>query len=261
MSLNSIRVDIDVENPRLRNLETRVSGLTDEHSNTPITFDGIEYTTRGFDLHRKEGIVVFLDVLGMKGIWKRKPVIKVVNNWKSVIRSFMDVLQPLNSGSYLRALSDTIIVTIPGSLDYSIVDRTFDLLLAPFIHSLKLGMLLRGVVSHGIYYLSNNLIIGEAVDDAAFNHDKVNWIGVSLSPNLSTKINDITRVNTNSIMWSYIPHKTSPYRGFALNWPIHDPTGECNSSIKKENISSDPSIREKHHNTSVFYQSCRSSRG
>lgn len=39
-------------------------------------------------------------------------------------------------------------------------------------------MLLRGTISYGAYYLSNELIIGEALDDAAYNHDILKWIGV-----------------------------------------------------------------------------------
>ena len=76
--------------------------------------DGIGYTTRGFDLHSKVGIVVFLDVLGMKGIWKTKPVIKIVNSWKNVIRYFMNALQQNhNTDYYFRALSDTIYIHTP----------------------------------------------------------------------------------------------------------------------------------------------------
>jgi hypothetical protein len=41
-------------------------------------------------------------------------------------------------------------------------------------------MLLRGTISYGAYYLSNELIIGEALDDAAYNHDILKWIGVGV---------------------------------------------------------------------------------
>jgi hypothetical protein len=49
-------------------------------------------------------------------------------------------------------------------------------------------MLLRGTISYGKYHISNRLIIGQALDDAAYNHDKLNWIGISLSPSLSSEI-------------------------------------------------------------------------
>jgi hypothetical protein len=60
-------------------------------------------------------------------------------------------------------------------------------------------MLLRGTISYGTYYLSNRLIIGDALDDAAYNHDKLNWIGVSLSPSLSKEVKDNMRLMSSPI--------------------------------------------------------------
>jgi hypothetical protein len=257
---NTIKVVI---NHNKANSEFRVSGQSSNHSNTPIVHDGIGLTVRGFDSHEETGIVIFLDVLGVKGIWNRLPPIKVVNNWKGVIRSLMDSLEEkfLNSRYDLRVLSDTIIITIPCQLDYSIIDTTFDLLLGPFIESIKLGMLLRGTISHGTYYLSQYLIIWKALDDAAENNGKIKWIGVSLSPDLSTKINDIYQVNTHSIfLYNRIPHKEFVYSGFVLNWPIYDSHGECNSALRRQNIQSDPSIKQKHDNTYEFYSEAQRAR-
>jgi hypothetical protein len=94
---------------------------------------------------------------------------------------FLHVVQrrPINAGYFFRVLSDTIIITIPSELNLSIINRTFDLLLEPFIESIKIRMLLRGIVSHGRYYLSQQLIIGPAVDDAASHHTKLDWIGIA----------------------------------------------------------------------------------
>jgi hypothetical protein len=258
--LSSIRLDIEDEGPRTSDLVTRMGGQNDDHSNTPIVHNGIGLTSRGFNIHREYGIVIFIDVLGIKGIWKKRPAINVVNDWKSVVRSFMDSIDnnPPNSGHHLRVLSDTIIIAIPGPLNYSIINRAFDLLLEPFIHSLKIGMLLRGIISHGEYYLSNELIIGEALDDAASNHNKLKWIGISLSPSLSDRKNETNIVRTNSaVMYDNIPLKDRPYRGLALNWPFHDTREECIIALQHKKNDSDPSIKEKHDNTCVFYQRCR----
>lgn len=83
-------------------------------------------------------------------------------------------------------LSDTIIITIPTSQSSAIAE-TFELLIQPFIESLSLRMLLRGVISYGTYYISERLVIGEALDDAAYHHNKIDWIGIALSPSLSGK--------------------------------------------------------------------------
>lgn len=255
--MSSIRVDIENEGARSSDLVTRMSDQNDDHSNTPIVHNGIGLTTRGFNLQRQNGVVIFLDVLGIKGIWKKRPAINVVNDWKSVIRSFMDSLEnnPPNSGHHLRVLSDTIIIAIPGPLNNSIINNTFDLLLEPFMHGLEIGMLLRGTISHGEYYLSNELIIGEALDDAAYSHNKLKWIGVSLSPNLSDKKKEINHVRTNSaVVYDHIPYEDRSYRGLVLNWPFHDTNKECIIALRREKNDSDPSIKEKHDNTCIFYQ-------
>ena len=168
LSENTIKVDINPSAEDSINADIRIRGQLFDHSNTPIVDDGIGLTARGYDMHPRRGIVIFLDVLGMKRMWERIEPIKIVNRWNNVIRSFMDVLQQgsINSGHFFKVLSDTIIITIPSQLDYHIINKTFELLLNSFVESMKIGMLLRGVISHGTYYLSNQLIIGEAVNDA-----------------------------------------------------------------------------------------------
>ena len=62
----------------------------------------------------------------------------------------------------------------------------------------------------------------EALDDAAaYNHDKLNWIGVCLSPSLSNWAKDnMVNVDSDSTIWHRnIPHKQLPYEGLVLNWP------------------------------------------
>lgn len=257
MSKNTIRVD--PSNTRLNSGYSNIpiSGIGSDHSNTPLLDDGIELTTRDYNLHSKNGIVIFLDVLGMKEIQKRfSSLIEVVRNWNSVIRSFRDFIEryPPNSGYYLRVLSDTIIITIPTTPNDSIVNWTFDLLLQPFIQSIKMRMLLRGSISYGPYYLSDRLIIGDAIDDAASCHNKLKWVGVSLSPTFSNTINT-NNIDTNSAIWyNNIPLKGSCYSGLVLNWPIHDRNNECYSILQHErSINVDPGAEEKYDNTFKFY--------
>ncbi len=110
----------------------------------------------------------------MKAMWDRLKPVEIVNKWRNVITSFRNVHEerPLNTGHFFRILSDTIIITIPCELNQSTIIRTFDLLGQPFIESIKTRMLLRGIVSYGPYYLSQQLIIGPAVNDAVSNHAK-----------------------------------------------------------------------------------------
>jgi hypothetical protein len=76
-------------------LTVRAAGQTVDTSNTPITYDGIGWTVRGHRIHTKIGLVIFIDVLGMKGIWQRLSPIEVKNRWDKVIRSLKDSLEDL----------------------------------------------------------------------------------------------------------------------------------------------------------------------
>ena len=95
-------------------LNVSIGGQALGHSNTPIIDDGIAWGVRGYGLHKENGIVIFLDALGMKGIWERFRPIEVINKWNEVIKSFMQELKrdsPPNSRYLFRVLSDTIIIT------------------------------------------------------------------------------------------------------------------------------------------------------
>jgi hypothetical protein len=249
-----------VELPKIdSDINIQMGGQAIDSSNTPMTYDGIGWTVRGYNLHRETGLIIFLDVLGMKGIWKRLPSIEVINRWNKVIRAFMDTLEerPPKGGHLFRVLSDTIIITIPTKLNDFAIRDTFNLLLLPFITSLKLRMLLRGTISYGTYSLSERLIIGEALDDAAYHHDKFNWIGIALSPTLSANkgINaqHKTSANDSFTYCQSIPHKETPYNGWVLNWPKFDSGGGCYSVLEQESHSNQDS--EKYTNTFAFYQS------
>ena len=235
MSENTIR-EIKLTNIN-SHLNVPIGGQTFDGSNTPIIYDGIGWTVRGYNLHTETGIVIFLDVLGIKGIWKSLPPIEVIKRWNKVIRAFMDILETRRprGGHLFRVLSDTIIITIPTKLNDSAIRETFDLLLQPFIESLKLRMLL---------------------DDAAYHHDKFNWIGIALSPAISTNQHINAQYKTTDDSFTYchsIPHKKTPYGGLVLNWPKFDNDRECYSILKQESQSGkDP---EKYSNTFAFYQS------
>jgi hypothetical protein len=47
----------------------------------PIVFNGGHYRLGGIDYENVYGIVIILDALGVKGIWKTKNPEKVLQNW------------------------------------------------------------------------------------------------------------------------------------------------------------------------------------
>jgi hypothetical protein len=112
-------------------LDLLIGGQAFDHSNTPIIDDGVGWNVRGYGLHKENGIVIFLDTLSMKEIWKRFQPIEVINKWNDVVKSFMQALQrnPPNSRYLFRVLSDTIIITIPTELNQYIINWVFGILL------------------------------------------------------------------------------------------------------------------------------------
>ncbi|MGB6534052.1 MAG: hypothetical protein WBF33_38730 [Candidatus Nitrosopolaris sp.] len=233
------------------NLHVKPAGQGSDSSNTSMVYDGISWTGRAQDGHHKTGIVVFIDVLGMKGMSQRYKPREIFSKWRNVTGSFSKVLQEgyINAGYFFRILSDTIIITIPTELNQSAINGIFDLLRQPFIDSIKTGLLLRGIVSHDEYYLSQQLIIGPAVDDAASNHDELDWIGIALSPNVY--IRGGNTVN-NSVVYYNIPLKNS-YPGIALNWPKFDLNRECYQILQKEYGQTPEKAKVKYENTFSFY--------
>jgi hypothetical protein len=250
LSENTIKVRLPISG----DLDVRVAGQSSDFSNAPIVRDSVGWTSRDYGVHHYVGIVAFIDVLGMKRMSERYKPAQIVNKWKKVIGSFRNVLQEwsLNAGYFFRVLSDTIIITKPTELNQSAIHETFNLLLQPFIDSIKTGIpfLLRGILSHGDYYLSQYLTIGPAVNEAASYHDQLNWIGIALSLNVFRGGGNIIN---NSVVRYNIPLKKSPYPGIALNWPKFDLNGECFDILLEEQSKADPSSKVKYDNTFRFY--------
>ena len=243
-----------------------ITGVTNNHTQTPVTSNKYGLISR-YVGNKNEGIVIFLDALGMKGIWERLSYDKVTEKWDKVTSEFglmEQSRQLLPLDIRYRALSDTIIVTISKQNNLTtenILNTTFNLLLTPFIQSIKSRILLRGTVSYGEFYWSEKLIIGPAVDDAAYYHAKVDWIGISISPNVFKQIKFSQIDNQYLIIYNNIPYKDGYNRGLVLDWPKYD-NGNCLQSLQQEKYeieNSDKSnstkyqIKQKYINTYNFY--------
>jgi len=208
----------------------------------------------------------------MKKIYERLGYDEVTSKWDKIIKFFVSMEEEgINNFSLKvnhRALSDSIIITIPNTNNSSredMLNNTFYLLLKPFMNSIRIGLLLRGIISYGEFHWSEKLIIGRAVDDAVSLHEKVDWIGISLSPMLEKDLNLNLKDITNSIIYNKIPYKYGYYPGLVLNWPIYD-DGSNLSILEKEENKVDNSnenedtkkyIKQKYKNTYEFYHFCR----
>ena len=153
-------------------------------SNTPITFDGIRYEIRGIRYEKVDGVIAFLDALGVRGIWETKDPTEVLKNWDNVYHSFSDTLRPLSIN--LSLLSDTLIISMSGHKEliaqpWRFIEILASAIIPAFVRSMHYDFFFRGVIAMGNFYRSSRMLIGPAVDEAAKLFDISNWIGISVS--------------------------------------------------------------------------------
>lgn len=141
------------------------------------------------------GIVCVLDALGTKGVWQIDEPEKYLEKIEKIYNDLdrlKDYGQQQNEDILLDYItfSDTIIVT----LHYK--DYESESIIPPFarmidgLYSLCLAenLFMRGAISYGKFIKKGNSIIGPAIDDAAYWHDKAQFIGCILTPSTSLLI-------------------------------------------------------------------------
>ena len=145
---------------------------------------------------RVDGIIVLLDALGIKGIWKRKDPAKVLEGWSSLQKEYINGFKSLRDRlraygdlkeTRFEAFSDTMMVSLPvKKRDVGIdIGRNSawwtimligELLIQLFRVSISHNFLFRGCVSAGIFFRSENMTIGPAVDEALnIIHSQMEW--------------------------------------------------------------------------------------
>lgn len=250
----------------IRNSNTDIDIM--QATNTPMVDNGTGgYSIRGFPSHPQTGFVIFIDVLGIKGIWRRKNPDLVINNWKEINKRFYDSINSSlgDFSHYSTTISDTIIITCQCSIKY--IDRIFQSLLQPFIFSMNLEFFLRGTISYGMTFLSPGLILGQSLDDAAEWHNKLEWIGITTTPALSQYYlgRGISNITNNYVQYPHIPIKKiqrdwnildiKDYEGLALNW-FNKGNNLQQLLLSKRDVLTDPSVKCKYENTLAFYDYC-----
>lgn len=182
----------------------------------------------------QEGAVVFLDALGIKGIWARAEPETVVNSWEEVLDYFDMSIRKVKDGTkdatgdvckdcHIAAFSDTVIVTLPCEDPGRVIPFMAEIIMQPFFAGLLKGIYFRGVISIGKFYQSQKLIIGPAIDEAAEWYTRPDWMGVSTAPSASFGIEMIVEQGVDISNWFVkynIPTKSGiEENGWALAWP------------------------------------------
>lgn len=183
----------------------------------------------------QDGVVVFLDALGVKGIWARAEPESVINSWEDVLRRLNDSIKrspkigsigdtPESLDYNIAAFSDTVIITLKCTDDPAAhVPLVSKIVSDAFFFALIKGIYFRGVIAIGKFYQSKTLMIGPAIDEAAEWYTQPEWMGVSAAPSASFGLSRLEDQKADISKWFVkydIPAKSGPQKNeWALAWP------------------------------------------
>lgn len=178
----------------------------------------------------REGIVVVLDALGMKRALLEYYADDIFDRWKQTIDNFQYEIIHGNNNCFFRVFSDTIIITcynINNQNRQNLIDFIGNILINNLVNGIRNGIFFRGTLAYGSYSESTRLVLGDAINKAAACHQKANWVGMSLFP-------DINYMEYNSHSNNFVNYNI-PYKeefnnianGFALNWTKSSKSNRC----------------------------------
>jgi hypothetical protein len=187
----------------------------------------------------QEGVVVFLDALGVKGIWARADPESVVVSWEEVLKRLHDSIEkspktgsigdkPESLNYTIAAFSDTVIITLKCTDDPAAhVPLVAKIVSDVFFYALVKGIYFRGVIAIGKFYQSKTLMIGPAIDEAAEWYTQPEWMGVSTAPSASYGLSRLEDQKADISKWFIkydIPSKGGLQKSeWALAWPTNAP--------------------------------------
>jgi hypothetical protein len=187
----------------------------------------------------QDGVVVFLDALGVKGIWARAEPESVINSWEEVLKRLNESIKKSprtgnigNKTEYIdyniAAFSDTVIITLKCTDDPAAhVPLVAKIVSDAFFFALIKGIYFRGVIAIGKFYQSNTLVIGPAIDEAAEWYTQAEWMGVSTAPSASFGLSRLEDQKADISKWFIkydIPSKGGVQKSeWALAWPRDAP--------------------------------------
>jgi hypothetical protein len=185
-------------------------------------------------LAERVGIVVVLDALGMKRALLEYAPSNIFEKWTKVTNNFEYEIMHRNNNCFFRVFSDTIIITCYNINNQNIknsIDFLGNILINNFINGILNNIFFRGTLAYGKYSESTRLVLGDAINKATACHEKTNWVGISLFPDIN-----YGQYNTNSDKFiNYnIPYKeelSTFSNGFALNW-VNNKSVDCYRVLK-----------------------------
>jgi hypothetical protein len=210
----------------------------------------------------KKGVVVFVDFLGIKGIWKKHDTKQVLEKLR-YLRDNVLTAHLANGNSYLDEVrrnggpsilskaifvSDTIAVAYwydlqdedktPGALVYIIGKVMAELIREAASHDIIPSLILRGCITVGEFDFDENFLIGPAVDEAGAFYEDAHGAFVFLAPSAEKYLNEAINYLRHLVRTGettredacksvegllFIPHEVSLKKGGKRYVPILNP--------------------------------------
>jgi hypothetical protein len=230
----------------------------------------------------QQGLVAILDALGAAR-YNEQEIEQFLKSRELVLELLMqkanapEVRGGINA-SFVSTFTfnDTVLIVYRTRYDVSLDDvEHFCLLLRMFeAHSLARGILFRGAISLGTFYVDDdsNTVMGKAVTDAAAWYDRADWVGINATPYASLTIQALWEsgdINIDRVLIDYsVPMKDGKViRLKAINWPKafwvkglrpvkpgESARATCLSLLTQHGVPK--GTESKHFNSMAFYDRC-----
>jgi hypothetical protein len=220
----------------------------------------------------RHGIVAILDALGTRGRWQSDEPSDLVKRMTEVysyaVSEFMEdafykgylenVSKTLVAVKWdARFLSDSLLVTgdYVGPLD-SLFNQLANHLIGIFDFAVAEGFLLRGAFALGTFYQAGGIIVGPAVDEAAWWAEEGDWAGVIATPTASSALDSVERPNPAALIgefarWEAPLKDRRPIKTWALWWPRTGKRKRIEELLLRPPVLED--VGRKRLNTLAFY--------
>ena len=192
----------------------------------------------------EEGYLIFADILGWKGIWKKYNSNEERIRIATKLLDIRDILKKeiKEENSSINLISDTFIVS---SNNYEMSNKISKRLIE---ECLKNSFVIRGTISFGEYYNKDTVYIGPAVDEAASWHDVGEEIGIFYAPSarLSIKLKD-NELKECHLINDEVYIKNRKIKTYFINWYSEENKKNFYNIMRNQIIT--PDISSKYFNT------------
>ena len=161
---------------------------------------------------RLKGYLIFADILGWKGVWKKFSLIEekmgVVNRLLKIRNELENEMKSPNSICSMNLISDTFIIYSQSfEMSKNLSKKLMTL-------CLEKELPIRGAISYGECYNRDTVYVGPAVDEAASWHDEGEEIGIFYTPSAKQEIIK----NKYNLAEDFIKLKSGEIKTFFINW-------------------------------------------